>query len=341
MRQPLQQSTLRRGFTVVELLVVIAIIGILVAILLPAIQMAREAARNMSCKNNLKQQGLAMQAYHDTHRTFPSGLIWSSSANGAYATGHALLLQNLAEFHANEKLQAIQGQPFWSLPREVATQRVAVYLCPSDSASRSPVVHSRFLDSHSFIAFDGHFAVTSYALSKGVADGFCFTHAMPSGAGVFDVNSKVKIGDVKDGTSNTFAIGEATSGTEICSGKGCKTPHPNPNVADIGAAHSWLMGGQTPRIWRGRWAYSGGWGSAVEQLNKWPRTDSLWAQPDCTSSIDGGPNYVSSFRSEHPGGANFVFTDGSVHFISEAVDEETYRALSTIKGNEAVGADAF
>jgi prepilin-type N-terminal cleavage/methylation domain-containing protein/prepilin-type processing-associated H-X9-DG protein len=316
------------AFTVVELLVVIVIVGILLGLLLPAVQTAREAARRIYCQNNLKQQGLAMHAYHDAFRTFPSGMI------AGHASGNALLLGYIEQTQLDA--QIVDGQTTVSISQQVIDKPVSVFLCPSDTAAANPVVFSPLLASIPN-ALEGNIAVSSYAFSKGIDDSLCRKPKQTAQTGIFYLNSQVRIGDIKDGTSNTFAIGEAASGIGICSGIGCKTPHRDPIVADIDGAHGWLLPTHNASFFRDRWVYAGCWGSAVEPLNKGPATDSmldLAGWDDCRSSLDGGPHWVSNFRSSHPGGAYFVFADGSVHFISDSIRMNTYRGLSTIKGGE-------
>ena len=189
----------RRAFTLVELLVVIAIIGILVALLLPAVQFAREAARRTQCSNNLKQLGLALHGYHDTHKRFPSGIIASEDdfRDGLHS-GFALLLPFFEEQNLH---RAYDFDTAWRSGNNLALAqtRVDVLLCPS-SGNQVPQ--------------DGGVpgAATDYALSKGPLAYLC---AKASGGGMFDINSGVRIAEILDGTSHTFAIGEAASSRNL------------------------------------------------------------------------------------------------------------------------------
>jgi prepilin-type processing-associated H-X9-DG protein len=185
---------------------------------------------------------------------------------------------------------------------------------------------------------------SSYGYSVGYDDSFCFqsgwgTRRTTTNTGVFTIHSKTRIRNILDGTSNTFAIGEAAAGFDMCSGLGCTTPDSNPDNAI--AKHGWLVGGQNlENLYDAGFRYSGFWGSTVEPINKWPATDSLFRSTtaifDCTPSWQGGPHWAPNFRSFHTGGAFFLFCDGSVRFLNENMNLQNYRAMSTIQGGEIV-----
>ncbi len=183
----------RLAFTLVELLVVIAIIGVLVALLLPAVQAAREAARRMSCQNNMRQFGIALHSYHDTVTKFPPGSAWDGNTNLSVAvnciSAFAILmpyyeqanLQNLFDFKVNHN----------DAKNVVAAgTTLKLLFCPS---RRSPMKN-------------GNYAASDYALSAG--SGNDQTVDLTQHKGIFNTNSNIKMADVTDGTSNTFAFGE-------------------------------------------------------------------------------------------------------------------------------------
>lgn len=324
-----------KGFTLIELLVVIAIIAILISLLLPAVQQAREAARRTQCKNNLKQQGLAMHNYHETHQTLPPGYRFlSGSSINAVGTANVSLLPYLDQENLQDLIDPTV--PWFHLSSNLARQVLPVFRCPSDTAPDT--------NRYSFLTplnqtVGDTFANCSYAHSVGWHDAMCFgpnysARPLTKRSGVFAFHSQTRFRDITDGLSNTFAIGEAASGSKMCTGVGCTGP-----VLNETAAHGWLVGGANLASFYGGGArYAGGWGSTVDNLNK-IATDSHYnenAHTDCRPSSGGGPHWVSNFRSFHIGGANFVFCDGTVSFLSENVHPSIYRDLSTIQGGEVI-----
>jgi len=332
------------GFTLVELLVVIAIIGVMVGLLLPAVQAAREAARRMSCSNNLKQSGLALANYHSAFRRLPAGNLYIRSATplDIVSSAWAAVLPFLEQ---SATAQLINPDLPWYLQTPAAVSKVEpVFRCPSDV---SPPTHGLpFLDTMPLPA-GNNYAGASYCMSSGYSDsvsagpGFGPRPQTPF-TGVFGFNSRVKYSDVRDGLSNTLAIGEAAGGYPLCEGIGCTVPI-NPSaqpLATTHSVHSWLIAAVCPsNFYDGGMRYVGGYGSTVEPMNKSPATDSfqdLSQLFNSTPSWQGGPHYTSNFRSFHPGGAQFGFLDGSTQFLSESIDTAVYRALSTAQGSEVV-----
>ncbi|MCI0458170.1 MAG: DUF1559 domain-containing protein [Gemmataceae bacterium] len=192
----------RKAFTLIELLVIIAIVAVLIALLLPAVQKVREAANRITCANNLKQLGLALHGYHDGHGSFPAGVVAETSdlRNGRHS-GLVFLLPHL-EQHA--LYSRYHFDLAWKAPSNlaVAQTRVAAFLCPS---------------SPNAVPQDGGLpgVPTDYAFSKGAHASLCRDGAVRLGAGLFDVNSARRLADVRDGTSQTFAMGEAVSGSGV------------------------------------------------------------------------------------------------------------------------------
>jgi prepilin-type N-terminal cleavage/methylation domain-containing protein len=188
-----------RGFTIVELLVVTAIIAVLVAVLLPAVQTAREAARLTQCKNNLRQLGLALQSHESAHGNFPSGVVATDDnfQNGMHS-GFVFLLPFLEE---NSLFASYDLSQPWTSDANlsVAATRLQVLACPSNSTE---------VPQQSSISA----AATDYAFSKGPLAYLC---NKPVGGGMFDVNSRVRSVHLKDGMSKTFALGEAASNAHL------------------------------------------------------------------------------------------------------------------------------
>ncbi len=327
----------RRGFTLVELLVVIAIIGVLIALLLPAIQAAREAARRSQCANNLKQFGLALHNHECAKKCFPAGLVSNEVGSAIFASAHAALLPYFEEV----ALSALwdQKKQFSQQPPQLLAAVVPVFICPSNDKA-NPFTLSALGN----FGMPTVYGATDYVLSKGSTDTFCVTvHDLPrERRGCFYVNLATRIAEIEDGTSKTMAIGEGVGGANwpLCHGAKCQSPLPPgegtiPEQAwSIGAAGS--VNFESIGIY-----YSGIWASTLEPPNKRPVTASfidIGGLADCRSSEEGGPHSAPNFRSDHPGGAQFLFADGSARLLADTIDSTTYRALSTIAGGETASA---
>jgi len=285
----------RAGFTLVELLVVIAIIGVMVGLLLPAVQAAREAARRMSCTNNLKQLGLAMHNYHDTHRAFPPH---SLNANRLAWTVHVLPFieaQNLFEqfdmgvfFNAGVNLN-------------LGLTKVPGYHCPSSKSTQSSLANSGEQIggvATQTLHYYGSMGPKGTNISTGTAYPYSNvgSHGGFSGDGFFKQNVGTKFADLLDGTSNTICLGEISWDDR----GGMKTRY-----------RTWTRGhvqnAENPPA-----------KNVAQQINA-----------DFTALFND-----MSFGSNHPGGCHFLMGDGSVKFISETIDFNILLATSSASGGE-------
>lgn len=338
------------GFTLVELLVVIAIIGILVALLLPAVQYTRETARRISCANNVKQLALAFQNYHAHWRRLPSGNRYVKDSGPLDIVGGAWaeILDYIEEGNLADKIDT--KVPWFVINPEEAEMNVPIMHCPSEIGD---LVHGhnyfdKIIDQ---LPCGNAWGSTSYALSAGYSDAIGYSQGYNGRfgprphnryTGAFGLLSETPFKAILDGTSTTFLFGEAASGFELCEGLRCTKPFNNVEhpLADRLSVHSWLVGAATPSIFfNDGMRYVGGYASTVEAINKSPVTDSyldLARITDPTPSWAGGTHWLSNFRSFHPGGAQFGFADGSVHFLTESIDMKIYRGLSTVQGRESV-----
>jgi prepilin-type N-terminal cleavage/methylation domain-containing protein/prepilin-type processing-associated H-X9-DG protein len=315
MRPPLI-SRPSRAFTLIELLVVITIIGVLIALLLPAVQAAREAARRMRCANNLKQIGLAMHGYHSTHDTFPPGYITSTQTpqpnspeiGPGWGWGTMLLnnLEQTAVYHATN----------FSLPitvpasQTVRTISLAVFLCPSSPGGSGPVL----LKDAAGTTLVSDLSPGHYVASAGQLE----VEEFPaSNNGVFYRNSRNGLRDIIDGSSMTLMAGERSR-----------------QVADA----TWVGVIPYSRVCANpRWPVQECETANVMVLgHTGPSPDQQWV--DVPNYKGAGPD---DFWSLHPSGCNFLFCDGSVRFIKESVNPRIFSFLSTRAGGEVVSADQF
>lgn len=333
----------RRGFTLIELLVVIAIMAILIALLLPAVQQAREAARRTQCRNNLKQFGLALHNYHDVHQTLPPGGIVvplpPPDFVGGWANANALLLPyfeqaNLYRLYQSE-LRWDQQSP------QLARTVIPTFVCPSSPGS-NPIVQPLFGPGALDFGTGDTYGVTHYLFSKGATDVWCLPANQPNNErGMFDLTRATKFRDVTDGLTNTFAMGEGDTAASVCHGTGCTTPASTLTGAEARAEQGWIIAEMNYDIVVSMGLVGGSiFGCTVEPLNKSPVTDTsavFSALSDCRSSLNGGPHSTSNFRSAHEGGAFFLMGDGSARYVSENMDIGVYRASSTVRGGELLG----
>ena len=300
----------RVGVTLIEVLVVITIIGILAALLLPAVMMAREAARRLVCSSNLKQIGLAMQTYHTSYNCFPPGRItaglWQHSRNGIcwpIALLPYIEQQNLYDAYDSRYPNEDPKN------EQVRIAVVETYMCPTDGNARR--VEAPLAGPGNRTNYRGG----SYRGMGGRVDGIggwwdCFDgYTTPeSWIGVLHVvgsgrRGPENIGRIRDGTSTTLMVGEYHTRTQTRQGTFWAYAFAHYNSSDASPA---------------------------------PRT--LLPDYDACVAAGAGPGGEHACKrgwgSFHPGGLNFLFCDGSVHFLAETIDMETFGQLATIHGQE-------
>lgn len=336
----------KRAFTLVELLVVIAIIGILIGMLLPAVQQVREAARRTSCANNIRQLALACHNYESALGELPPGLYQnfdpsSSIRNYGYTWFVAILpymeennvykLWNFTDTGTDAMTNGLDAAGNATQAAPTATV-IESFLCPSDNY-RSPVVELTYTGNG---YPNGFFGLTSYLGNCGTYSTYFQSSAMQDDGVLFMTgpssgapwqpnlvpNAPAAGMLILDGTSSTFFIGERY--------------HNDPNFeAIIRPGGSTSYSRYAIDEW-GVWGWYGGGNGTTHVLGSTQMPLNYRTPDNASAGYTEVNNRMSAFGSGHPVGANFAFVDGSVHFINDTIDFVTYQALSTRENGEVI-----
>lgn len=326
----------RRGFTLVELLVVIAIIGVLVGLLLPAVQAAREAARRMSCSNNLKQLGIAVHNYESSLGSLPAAWSHPGNSSGDGWSALARLLPYLEQGNLASEIDYAVGYGAATVSTtggsvvRLASMRVPTYLCPSE-------VNDRLRTDSSGNPY--HYPL-NYAANAGRF--FVFNPANGDiGDGAFAANRNLKFRDCVDGLSNTLAFAEVKAYNpyfrDAALGAGQTAPTLPGDVCAL-AGNFKSNSGHTEWV-DGRVHQTGFTTTFTPNTEVLCNIGGQEYDVDWTNQREGRstiePTYaVVTSRSYHPGGVQAVLMDGSTRFFSESLDQGTWQGLSTRNGRE-------
>ena len=356
----MQYVSHRRGFTLIELLVVIAIIAVLVALLLPAVQQAREAARRTQCKNNLKQLGLSLHNYADIYGAFPPGRIVNisptdnrtASANGNATTGNgdcfsafAQLLPQLDQGVIYSQINFNSG-PDTKPNNNVSIIQPPVFVCPSDSGVKALVQGTGFA------------GVTNYVMNTGTT--FAVSPNNPSGlrvTGIFYENSMVRLGDISDGTSQTICLSEQVlsnpsdsansggnwTGSTPTTGFALTSGNNNTNVGpELVNYPGDCVSGNKLQLTRGDRLLYGAPGHTMYNHVRGPNDNQI----DCRGGLPHSPrnffwwsrlSHNVAAHSKHIGGVHSLFCDGHVQFISSSIDLSIWQGLGSRSSGEVLG----
>jgi len=333
----------RLGFTLVELLVVIAIIGILISLLLPAVQAAREAARRTQCANNLMQIGIAIHNYELAHEVLPPGVVDVKGPIRSTPQGHHVgwLVQLLPYIGEKVAFRCVDfSASVYDKKNDLVREHVvSIYLCPSDTgddlvledpwdedtASQAETISPGYGGSESAMGLAGDESAVGLAGAKMTAAvNYAGCHHDVEAPidvdnhGVFFLNSHVRLEDVSDGLGYTIFVGESVrEKTSLGWMSGTKATLRNTGT---------MINNVMPFP-------GGGFGNVPEQAP--PE-----AQPDEDKKAKAAVPAelkVGGFGSYHPGGANFLLGDGSVHFLSENMSMQIYQLLGHRADDELVG----
>jgi prepilin-type N-terminal cleavage/methylation domain-containing protein/prepilin-type processing-associated H-X9-DG protein len=353
----------RRGFTLIELLVVIAIIAILIGLLLPAVQKVREAAARMSCSNNLKQIGLGLHNYHDATGKFPpaSQVPWGRMGTddahmeytGPFGPNWAVLVLPYIEqnnLYTQANVNSFPGVAFtqngvapsgvnlsW---RVVVGTPLKTYLCPSDSFNQQPYVNPAVPGATNGWARGNYGVTAGYDDYDHVAGGNTFASSKKQVAGaaglasspVMSSNYGCRIPDISDGTSNTAMVAELRAGTTAIDPRGVwAMGFPGASVVNAGrGAYN-----PTPNNLLGGTAADGG--DELEDGKLYCTPQGAAQGMGCTTS---GTLMTSAMsRSQHSGGVNVCFADGSVHFVKNSISELNWCRLLSKSDGQIIDGD--
>jgi prepilin-type N-terminal cleavage/methylation domain-containing protein/prepilin-type processing-associated H-X9-DG protein len=322
----------RTGFTMIEVLVVVAIIAVLIALLLPAVQSAREAARRAQCSNNLTQLGIALQNYEATHLVLPPGVINQTGPILETADSYQFnwITQILPHFEQNNVFRHLDfGVGIYATNNlTVRSVSLNMLLCPSEARGRNSFAAFGNPSFNSALSNIPDPAMCSYAACHNDVESPIDT----GNHGVFFLNSRVRLDEIEDGLSHTIFLGEKRPpGDELGWASGTRA-----TLRNTGTPIN-----QTKLEPTDLTPYMSGFNP--ENVTPDPDRTSMRAEPAPAPSVPIPlvPITVGGFSSSHPGGSNFLFGDGSVHYLRTSIDAGVFRLLGNRADGVPIGDDQF
>jgi prepilin-type N-terminal cleavage/methylation domain-containing protein/prepilin-type processing-associated H-X9-DG protein len=327
----------RKGFTLVELLVVIAIIGILIALLLPAVQAARESARRSQCVNNLKQFGIALQNYHDVCRALPPGGFSNeypgapTGPNGEPAQlGYSVHARLLPYLEQGALAGLINFNFDWSAPMNLpaASIKVMPFLCPSDSGVQVPLGYGA--PNNYYCNYGNNIVYGDPALAAPGSP----NAGMPQPNGVFYFDYAIPFAAILDGLSNTAAMSEKVTGDFNNGIATLKSDTFKPGTFPANAAQAvaqCIAIDPTNLAFQGYSAVGAPWIFSYHSTTTYQHINT----PNGLSCMYPPGRIMTTANSYHPGGVNLLMCDGSVRFVSDGIDIFVWNSVGTRDGKES------
>ncbi len=349
----------RSGFALVDLIAVACAVALVTALVVYSVQQTRIRARSLGCRDNLRKIGVALSQYTDIHRTLPT--VTLSGSDYRLAQGPlALLVPLLPRDESPSTLSAAGSaatydstQPWFRQREGFAAAVVPTYRCPA-SRHRDPVESIEAARTH--CPLGTLLATTDYIVCKGPNDSWCLDEGISNvrlkERGAFEIGRPVQPGDIVDGLAQTIVVGEGTSDGGAANETDRQWPLAAKDRFPLTLKDRQTMG-MLPAFNYWGWPLlntsaeqrrtqvfaASLFGTTAVELNRRPVVETILNTnklDDCNPRYKNGFHSVSNFRSDHEGGAYFLFADGASHFVSEGIVPEVYRALSSIAGSESV-----